>query len=351
MIITFITPTLKLTGGNLVLFKYAEGLSRLGHKVYIIAPDKEEKTYSQNGIEIKTFKKNKSKILEAATFYLIYLTKFADLIPQSDIIIPVFFPLSIHSIFCKHINKCRNIVSLFQDFKEMIWYGNYIFFLLKLKFIQDNIDLFICVSDPITEIVRKTVKKQVYTVKDAIEHEYFYDRKLVKENYLLFVGTSPNAKGLKNFLKTFSHCKKKHPNLKAKVITPTKLKIKATGIEFIEYDNNRSNLAEIFSKALVYVSQSIGDSFGLAPLEAMASSTCTVLTDTAGSKEYAENNYNCLKVPERTPQKTAEAILKLIENPELRKKLEQNGTHTAKKYRWESSISKFNSIISENFAG
>ena len=57
MIITFYTPTLKLTGGNLVMFQYAKYLaSQENCEVYIIAPDVEKKDYIQNGINIKTFK-------------------------------------------------------------------------------------------------------------------------------------------------------------------------------------------------------------------------------------------------------------------------------------------------------
>ena len=129
MIITFYTPTLKLTGGNLVMFQYAKYLAlQENFSVYIIAPDSESKDYIQDGINIRTFKKVPNKYFEHIFFQLIYLKQFYELTPLSDVIIPIFFPLVIHAIYCKKREKTKKVISLFQDFKTMYWFGNYIYF-------------------------------------------------------------------------------------------------------------------------------------------------------------------------------------------------------------------------------
>ena len=102
MIVTFLTPMLKLSGGVIVLLKYAEGLAALGHQVYIVGPGEKNESYIKNGVTIKTFKRFGNnhinfEPIQHKSFYLIYLKSIFDPIPNSDVVIPIFFPLVIHA--------------------------------------------------------------------------------------------------------------------------------------------------------------------------------------------------------------------------------------------------------------
>lgn len=345
MNITFFTPTLKLSGGNIVMFKYAQSLVEFGHNVTIIAPHSEIIDKFENGVHIKTFKKFPNKYFEHIFFQLIYLNKFFDLTPESDIIIPIFFPLAIHAIYCKKRGKAKKVISLFQDYKEMYWYGNYIFFLLRFKCITEQIDKFIAVSKPISEQIKTCANNDIVVIPNGIEHEYFYPRNCEKEHYILFVGSSAKNKGLEYFLKAFELVKKDFPELKAKIVSPNNEKFENSDIEVINVGKNRTLLGDIYSKALVYVSQSFGDSFGLPSLEAMACGTSVTLTDTVGSREYAKDDENCFVVPIKNSQKTAEAIKLLLQNNELRERFEKSGLETVKVYDWGKSIEKFKVLL------
>lgn len=345
MIITFFTPTLKLTGGNLVMFRYAEALALAGYTVFVIAPDIEKKQEIRNGVIIKTFKKIKNKYIEHFFFELLYLFEYYKTMEKTDILIPIFFPLIIHSIFCKKIKKCKKVIPLFQDCKEMYWFGKYIHFLLKQKFIQENIDEMIAISEPIAKEIEKTSSLKPLIIKNSIDKEYFYNRALEKENYILFVGSSAQSKGFNYFLKAFNLLKKDFPTLKARVVSSVATNFEKDNIEYININGDRNLLGELYSKALVFVSQSLGDSFGLPPLEAMASGTAVVLTDTVGAREYARDGENCLVVPIKNSQKTAESVKLLLQNSELRECFEKAGIDTAKNYDWEKSIEKFKETI------
>lgn len=338
MNITFFTPMLKLSGGNIVMFKYAQALAKIGHNITVIAPHNIQIDEMQNGINIKTFKKVPNKYFEHIFFQLIYLNKFFELTPQSDIIIPIFFPLSIHAVYCKKRGKTKMVIPLFQDFKDMYWFGRYIYFILGLKLLTKNIDEFIAISDPVAKEIKEYTGKNSVIIKNGIEHEYFYPRNEKKENYILFVGSSSKSKGLEYFLRSFEIVKKEFPNLKAKIVSPNNERFDNPDIEVINIGKDRNKLGEIYSKALIYVSQSFGDSFGLPPLEAMASGAAVVLTDTVGAREYAVNGENAFVVPIKNTEKTAEFIIKLLKNKELRHKFEENGIKTAQKYNWDNSI-------------
>ena len=340
MIITFFTPTLKLSGGNLVMFRYAEALATSGHKVFVVAPADEKKQEIRNGVIIKTFKKIPNKYIEHFFFELLFLFQYYRIMEKSDIVIPIFFPLVLHSIFCKKLKKCRKVIPLFQDFKEMFWFGKYIYFLLRRKFVHNNIDEIIAISDPIAEEIEKYSSLKPIVIKNSIDKEFFYKRNFEKENYILFVGSSAKSKGFNYFLESFKLLKNDFPSLKAKVVSPVTENFVKDDIEYINIHNDRNKLGELYSKALVFVSQSLGDSFGLPPLEAMACGTAVVLTDTVGSREYARDGENCLVVPIKNPTKTAEAVKILLQDKNLRKTFENAGMDTAKNYDWEKSIEK-----------
>ncbi len=345
MIITFYTPTLKLSGGNIVMVKYAEYLAKNNISVFIVAPDKEKSEYEKNGVIYRTFKKIPNKYFEHIFFQLIYIFAFYFNTPKCDIIIPIFFPLIIHSIIAKKFNKCSKVVSFFQDFKEMFWFGKYIYFLLKIPFITNNIDKFIAVSTPIANDIQRYVSKDIVVIPNGIEHEYFYPRDTQKGNYILFVGSSSKMKGLKYFLTAFELLKNNYPDIKAKIVSQAVNHENNLNIEYVNIGNDRNKLGELYSNALVFVSQSLGDSFGLPPLEAMACGTAVVLTDTVGAKEYAVNGENSIVVPIKNPACTANAINELLSNKNLRLKLEEKGLKLVKKYNWNDSYNKLMKVL------
>mgnify|MGYP004650493055 FL=1 len=338
MIITFYTPTLKLSGGNIVMVRYAEYLAKNNIDVYVIAPAEKKSEYVKNGVTYRTFKKIPNKHFEHIFFQLIYIFAFYFNTPKCDIIIPVFFPLIIHSIIAKKMHKCSKIISFFQDSKQMFWFGKYIYFLLKIPFVTNSVDKFIAVSTPIANDIQKYVSKDIAVIPNGIEHEYFYPRDTQKENYILFVGSSSKMKGFQYFLAAFNQLQKKYPNLKAKVVSQTVTNENNPNIEYVNIGNDRNKLGELYSKALVFVSQSLSDSFGLPPLEAMACGTAVVLTDTVGAKEYAVNGENSIIVPVKNPACTANAIDELLSNKNLCLKLQENGLVIAQKYNWNDSF-------------
>ncbi len=342
--ITFLTPTLKLSGGNLVMIKYAEYFAQNGYNVCIVAPNDKKQEYFINGVLYKTFKRKIERKIELIFFQLIYLKDFYETIPQTNILMPIFTPLIIHSIYAKIKYKIDKIILLSQDSNQMYWFGWYINMILKFKFLTNKIDKIIVISDPLAKFIQINTNRYPDRVKNGIDDEFFYQNKeKIEKDYILFSGS--NKKGLKYFIEAIKIVVKKYPNIKIKIISEEKVHLNHSNIEIYKYIQNRKTLASFYKNALIYVSQSLGDTFGLPPLEAMACGTATILTDTLGSSEYAVNMFNSIVVPMRSPKKTAIAIIELIENTELRLKLEKNGIKTAQNYHWETSFKKMENIL------
>jgi O-antigen biosynthesis protein len=96
--------------------------------------------------------------------------------------------------------------------------------------------------------------------------------------------------------------------------------------------SNQERLAQLYSTADVFVDNSDFQGFGRVGLEAMACGTTCVLTEVGGVNEYARHLSNCLLIPPKDPQKSAEAILTILEENDLGEKLVNGGLATVKDY-------------------
>ena len=87
----------------------------------------------------------------------------------------------------------------------------------------------------------------------------------------------------------------------------------------------RDVVFEILSITDVFVLSSLWEGFGLVLGEAMASGVPVVATDTDGSREVVINGETGLIVPSKNPEALAQAVLELIDNPDLRRKMGEKG--------------------------
>lgn len=95
-------------------------------------------------------------------------------------------------------------------------------------------------------------------------------------------------------------------------------------------DQNR--LAEIYSRADVFIDSSDFQGFGRTGLEAMACGTAAVLTSVGGVTEYARDRDNCLLVPPKDPVSLARSVITLLTDKGLRDRLTASGLETARAY-------------------
>jgi len=108
-------------------------------------------------------------------------------------------------------------------------------------------------------------------------------------------------------------------------------------------------LAELYSKADVFIDGSDYQGFGRTALEAMACGAACVVTNVGGVTEYAVDGYNCLTVPPREPGLFFDAILKILKSSELKAGLIKGGIATVKDYCYKrearETLEYFETII------
>lgn len=91
-------------------------------------------------------------------------------------------------------------------------------------------------------------------------------------------------------------------------------------------------LARLYRRADVFVSTSRIEGFGLPPLEAMASGTPVVTTDSGGVRDFCTHQETAYVVEPRKTHRIAHGIRRVLEDQSLRDRLVQNGLQQARHF-------------------
>ncbi|NJD63408.1 MAG: glycosyltransferase family 4 protein [Deltaproteobacteria bacterium] len=87
----------------------------------------------------------------------------------------------------------------------------------------------------------------------------------------------------------------------------------------------RDDLQDLLAAVDVLVISSVQESFGLTAIEALAAETPVVSTRCGGPEEILENGSAGLLVPVKDPMAMADAIVRLLRDPELRRRMGERG--------------------------
>lgn len=103
------------------------------------------------------------------------------------------------------------------------------------------------------------------------------------------------------------------------------------------------NIKHLYQQAGVFLSTSRHEGFNLTALEAMATGTPVVTTDSQGNAEYIEHDKNCLISGD--PFQLASYCADIINDKALGKRLGEAGIETASRYRWKEVIDRLTAIL------
>ncbi|HSX42193.1 MAG TPA: glycosyltransferase family 4 protein [Candidatus Saccharimonadales bacterium] len=179
----------------------------------------------------------------------------------------------------------------------------------------------------------------------AIEKKY----QLKNKKVVLFSGKLTKIKGVEYLIKA---APKIHGHIfimgdgeERKNLEALAKKHNITNVHFLGYfDKSQTDELKMFyRRADVVVFPSVWDEpLGLVALEAMASSTPVVASNKGGIPLAVKNGYNGFLVRARSSSQIAEAVNKILDNPELQAKFGENARKTAEeKFSWR--------LIAESF--
>ena len=227
-------------------------------------------------------------------------------------------------------------------------------------------DRVIAVSPVAAEFISKFYRGKIHIIPNAIHLDEFDKIEASKEELglnkdeplILMVGRASLKKGFELALLAFKKVVDEVPNARLFIVGLTGfLRSYINGlVKFLKLEENvyipgyvpRETLIKFYKAADVFIHTAYGgESFGIVLIEAMAAGTPIVSTAGDGLKHVLENSGAaiCLDVP--NPSTLAKAILKLLNDEDMRRSMSIAGRKYVKKYSWSRIVKRIIEIYNQ----
>lgn len=208
----------------------------------------------------------------------------------------------------------------------------------------------IVISRWLEKIVDNQGKGKAVYIPNGIDFNIFNIDKNVTERNCMTVSMlyhRSSHKGSCYGIEALEMVKKHYPELKACLFGVPKRPEALP--DWIEYKQNatQKELRSIYNNSAIFLCPTIKEGFGLTGAESMACGCALVSTEYEGVLEYATNDKNTLLSPVKDAQALAANIERLIEEPQLRIKLAEQGYQDIKKLDWNNSVKMFAETLRE----
>jgi sugar transferase (PEP-CTERM/EpsH1 system associated) len=329
---------LKTGGLEHLVLDMAAGTNGNGYKTMIcclennIDPALCEKAQDSN-IEIFTVKRSPKAVIR-----LIKLLKTKDI----DILHTHNSVAHLFGCIAGRLAKVRFVIHTKHG--SAVPYGNK-FYGLPLRFLLGRLtDAFVCVSEDIFKHTAKHYRidrNRLYRIINGVDLAKFVDstRKPFQRNafhanekVICAVGRLSPEKSHETLLESFSMVNRDIKNTKLLIVGDGIQKsylvniTKKLSIEnSVVFMGTRTDVPEILWKTDIFILPSLTEGISLTLLEAMAAGKPIVATNVGGNPEVVVDGETGILVPPKDPQRMAEAIMTIIQNPELSKTMGMAG--------------------------
>lgn len=233
-----------------------------------------------------------------------------------------------------------------------------------VKRIYQNADAILCISQYIKDEIDRVVpgaRTEVITL--GVDFDKFSgDRIVNNERYVLSVGNVGNRKGYHVAIPAFAEVAKKVPDLKYYIAGSTN---HASGyyqdcVELVKKyqledrivflgSQNDEQLKKLYLSAELFLLPSINvgyhfEGFGLVFLEAASAGVPVIGTTGNGIADAVLANRNGFLVPQNDIQATADAMIQILTNQELKQTFSHESVAWAKENSWERMVDRYEQV-------
>lgn len=363
----------RIGGMEWAVHNLANALSLLGHRVVVLT-----KKIKQKDIDIKKFYflekfgftfKGSTRIGLDFVYFVVTMNKLLkkynfEIINFHSAVYSGTYLIKYKELFNKNIKIIATLHGGDIQTVAEIGYG----YCMKPKWrtkvinVLKKSDSIISISDSVKGEIEKLVPDQmckVYDIPNGVWVKDFTEHK-VKENVkfkfnipqdakvIISVGRNHIKKGFQYAIQAMKIITKQFSNVYYIIIGKNTKSLDVLVKEYnldkhiilVEEISNKYELIDCYLTADVYLSASLIEGFSLANLEAMAAGLPCVITDVPGNRDVVKNNSGIL-VPPASPEKIADAIIKILTDKNLENKLRQNALNEVKKYDWLEIAKKY----------
>lgn len=297
--------------------------------------------------------------------------KYLKAVPVVNQIIKEFKPDIVHAHYATSYSLL-GAMSGFYPFIVSVWGSDVFSFPLKspihrlmLKYNLKKADKILSTSHVMAKETKLYTNKDIEVTPFGIDMEQFKPTSTKEEFFNkedIVIGTVKTLEdkyGIEYLIRAFKIVSDKYSNLPLKLLIVgggsleknLKNLVKELNIEDKAIFTGRVPFADVpkyHNMLSVSVSVSNSESFGVAIIEASSCSKPVVVSNVGGLPEVVEDGVSGFVVPPRDPQKTAEAIEKLVLDKSLREEIGRNGRERVKRlYNWDDNVKQMIRIYEE----
>ena len=189
-----------------------------------------------------------------------------------------------------------------------------------------------------------TPEKRV-SISNPLPSEFLHRPSVAKDGKkVLFVGSWISRKGTDAIKEALPLVQAEVPGIQITLIGHGTSEMNRPGIEVIDPGVQRTELVRHYEEASVLMMPSQYESFGMVSSEAMACG-CAVVSTPVGFPYELEHGKDCLHVPFNNGTELANAIVRLVSNPELRTEVAANGHHKVQELNWSKASQKLDEFV------
>jgi glycosyltransferase involved in cell wall biosynthesis len=161
-----------------------------------------------------------------------------------------------------------------------------------------------------------------------------------REPAILFVGEDWLRKGGDVLLEAVRIVRERRPDARLQIVG-TDDPADEPGVEVIGFVDDRRRIADLYARASVYAMPSRFEPYGLSVTEAMAHELPCVVTRVGGLAEIVLDGETGLVVPPEDAAALAEALLRLLEDPDYALRLGANGRSRVEHHQnWDAVVER-----------
>ncbi len=358
--VTFLLPNVQLTpsGGPKVVYEYANGLVDRGHRVAVVHLKERAVGFRPRLVagarELRsrwrgrTLRRGAHWVSHDPRVEMVYLpdlspTEAAAALPPADILLSTFWTTWAPSSLAAADRGRR--VQLVQDYE--VWAAP--------ESVIDAVLLEptpkVVISPSLRDLLHRlgVPPSRIWTVPNGVDHRVFRPRTSPAERTqrVAFMTNLVPRKGLDVAVAALTQVHAARPEATfvayGVVRRPAPL---PDWIEYVQLPTREYLAGEILDSSAVFLCPSRREGWALPVTEAMATGCAVVSTRNGGVESYAIDGTNALLCDVDDSAGLADAVLRLLDDVELRSRLVEAALETVEQFTWESSVKGLEDALS-----
>lgn len=204
----------------------------------------------------------------------------------------------------------------------------------------------VVVASYLGDIVKNHTNNPIVLINNGVNGEVFYLKNDISQrspSTVAMVYSEQEIKGSKYGLEALEIAKEKITDLQVELfgVYPEPERLPS----WIKYYRNPDDLAALYNRNAIFISNSFTEGFGLVSIEAMFCGCAVVATDIMGHRNFCIEGETALLVEPGNSQQMADKIYYLIKNDSERIKIAERANEYVQRFKWENAVSKMDSVI------